>query len=126
MSREQRIYSHLPPPNGRYCHAVRADNWLYISGFTAMGTPGENGDIVAQSEAIWEIMKGILAIEGGSLGDIVKITTLVTEMDSYWDVHAVRERYLGDTLPASTLFQVSRLVQPDLKIEIEATALLPE
>jgi 2-iminobutanoate/2-iminopropanoate deaminase len=51
-------------------------------------------------------------------------TVYVTTLEGLMDVHELRHRYFGDALPASTLVQVSALVQPDLLIEIEAIARL--
>ena len=50
------------------------------------------------------------------------MTVYVTELDRLMEIHEVRLRYFGDALPASTLVQVSALVQPELRIEIEAIA----
>ena len=70
-------------------------------------------------------MKSLLQTEGMGLKDVVKVTVYVTELERLMDVHDVRFRYFGDTLPASTLVQVTSLVRPSLKIEIEAVAVLP-
>ena len=86
------------------------------------GTGAEQGDIVAQTEAILEGLKGALEAEGGSLRYVIRVTVYVTELDRLMDVHEVRHRYFGDALPASTLVQVAALVRPELMIEIEAIA----
>ena len=70
-------------------------------------------------------MKSLLEAEGMGLKDVVKVTVYATELDRLMDVHDVRFRYFGGHLPASTLVQVDALVQPHLKIEIEAVAALP-
>ena len=122
MTLERRTYPHLDPPFGAFCHAVRTGEWLFVSGLTARGTGAEQGDIVAQTEAILEGLKGALEAEGGSLRDVIRVTVYVTELDRLMDVHEVRHRYFGDALPASTLVQVAALVRPELMIEIEAIA----
>ena len=68
--------------------------------------------------------KKALASVGGDLTHIAKITVFVTDPRFREPLGEVRKRYLGDTLPASTLVTVAALASPDLLIEIEATAIL--
>ena len=84
--------------------------------------------MAAHTNVILKMMKLILEAESGSLDNIVKITSFVTEIDSAAETatHDVRTKYFGVNLPASTRVQVAGLVKPHLKIEIEATAILPE
>ena len=125
MKIERKTYPELNAPFGAFCHAVRANGFLYISGFTASATSAEDGDIVAQTEATLEQIKTVLDAEGAGFSDVVKVTVYVTELDRLMDVHDVRFRYFGDHLPASTLVKVAALVRPSLKIEIEAVVALP-
>ena len=111
-------------PFGAFCHAVRTGEWLFVSGLTVQESVASQGDILAQTESVLEGLKGVLEAEGGSLRDVVRVTVYVTEMDKLTEVHRIRHRFFGDALPASTLVQVSALVRPELKIEIEAIARL--
>ena len=125
-----KVYPHLTAPFGAFCHAVRANGFLFISGFTASGTPQEHGDIVAQTESTMEQIKSNSGGRGRrprrrNLGDVIKVTVYVPELDRLDEIHQVRFRYFGDHLPASTLVQVDALVRPHLKIEIETVAALP-
>ena len=72
-------------------------------------------------------MQHILESERGSLQNIVKITSYVTDISKEGGVatHQVRVKYFGENLPASTRVQVAGLVKPHLKIEIDAIAVLP-
>ena len=70
-------------------------------------------------------MQSLLEAEGMTLKDVVRVTVYVTELDRLMDVHNVRWRYFGENLPASTLVQVTSLVRPKCKIEIEAIAAIP-
>ncbi len=124
MKVSRKNYEGVPTPFGAFCHAVRVDNMLYLSGFTALGTPAEKKDIIAQTESALDQIKAVLEAEGGSLKDVVKVTVYVTEMDRLMDIHKARFSYFGDALPASTLVRVAGLVRPELKIEIEAVAAL--
>ncbi len=114
MEISRKNYPGLRAPFGAFCHAVRAKGFLYLSGFTASGTPAETGDIVAQTESILEQIKTILEAEGVGFEHILKVTVYVTELEGLKGVHDVRFRYFGDHLPASTLVQVVSLIRPNL------------
>ena len=126
MNISRKNYPNLKVPSGAFYHSVRANGFLYLSGFTAGGTPAENGDIVAQTESILDQIKSILEAESLGFEHIVKVTVYVTELDRLGEVSEVRVRYFGDTWPASTLVKVAGLVLSNLKIEIEAVVALPE
>ncbi len=120
-------YPELPVPGAPHFQSVRVGNMLFLSGATARNTEAEYGDMAAQTDVILKRIKFILEAEGGTLDNIVKITSFVTEIshEAGAATHEVRTKYFGDNLPASTRVQVAGLVEPHLKIEIEATAILP-
>ena len=62
---------------------------------------------------------------GCSFADVVKITVFLTDVDDRPLVNPVRQEVFGDTRPASTLVEVTALVIPGAKIEVEAVALMP-
>jgi len=121
-------YPELPAPGAPHFQSVRVGNMLFLSGATARDTEAEYGDMAAQTDVILKRIKLILEAEGGTLDNIVKITSFVTEIshEAGAATHQVRMKYFGDNLPASTRVQVAGLVEPHLKIEIEATAILPD
>jgi enamine deaminase RidA (YjgF/YER057c/UK114 family) len=113
-----------------YTHVVEvtSERLAYISGQVALDREGKlvGGGIRPQTRQVFENMRAALAAVGGTLGDVVKLTTYlldVTEMDA---VRAVRNEYfeLG-RLPAATAVEVSRLEPDGVLIEIEAVAALP-
>ena len=122
MPLQRKTYPHMEAPFGAFCHAVRTDDWLFVSGLTARADDAASQDIVAQTDVVMARLQGVLEAEGGALRDVIRVTVYVTELDRLMEVHEVRHRYFGDALPASTLVQVSALVQPELRIEIEAIA----
>ena len=128
MDITRKNYAEIPAPGAPHYHSVRVGNMLFLSGATARDTEAEYGDMAEQTEVILKRMKHILEAEGGTLSNIVKITSFVTEIDSAAGAktHKVRMRYFGNDLPASTRVQVAALVAPHLKIEIEAIAVLPQ
>ena len=119
-------YPELPSPGAPHFQSVRVGNLLFLSGATARDTEAEYGDMAAQTDVILKRMQLILEAEGGSLENVAKITSFVTEIshEAGAATHQVRVRYFGENLPASTRVQVAGLVEPHLKIEIEAIAVL--
>jgi len=62
---------------------------------------------------------------GASFADVVKLTHFLTNVEDRSLINPIRKEFLGETRPASTLVEVSRLVLPEFLLEIEAVALLP-
>lgn len=114
-----------------FTHAVRAPaqgRLLFVSGVTSRTANGElvgKGDIERQARQVMENIRAILEDTGGSLADVVRVVTYVRRMDDHPIVRRIRHEYFGDSPPASTLVEVSRLFDPDQLIEVEATAILP-
>ena len=59
------------------------------------------------------------------MSDIAKVTVFITDMSTLTDIHAIRAEFFDPPYPASTLVEVSRLVNPEWMIEIEAVAVIP-
>ena len=126
MAVERINHPDIPAPVGAYVHATRSRGMLYLSGFTAFGTPAQNGDMAAQFDAALGQIKTIVEAEGATFEDLMKVTVFVTELDDLAGIREVGPRYYGENLPASTLVQVAALIIPELKVEIEAVFSLPE
>ena len=126
MDLERRNYPDLPQPSGAFHHSVRSGNMLFIAGSTAGGTSAATGDIAAQTEAILDKFEVILAANGGSLSNVVKVTSFVTDLREAPAAGEVRMKRFAGAFPASTQVQVAALGTPDLKIEIAAIAILPD
>ncbi len=108
-----------------YSHVARAGNTVYIAGQVALDANGNlvgKGDIEAQTHQAYANLKAILEEIGGSLDDIVKITTYLTDRSQLDAFRRVRKRFLGDPFPPNTLLFVSGLAQTDYLVEIEAVA----
>jgi enamine deaminase RidA (YjgF/YER057c/UK114 family) len=116
----------VPPPVGAYSHAIEVAagvRTLHISGqvgVLADGKPAQG--IEAQTEAVWNNIKGILKAAGMGVSDLVKVTTFLVNKADIQASRAVRLRHLGDHKPASTLLVIDALASPDYLIEIEAIA----
>ncbi len=117
----------LAAPTG-YTHVVEvtgAAKTVYIAGQVAYDERREVvgvRDMAAQAEQVYRNLEAALAAAGASFSDVVKMTTFITDMAQAPAARAVRARYFGDALPASTLVEVTALAHPDLMIEIEVVA----
>ena len=84
------------------------------------------GDMRAQAQQTFRNIQASLAAVGGEMGDVVSIVTYVTTPDGLRDIHEVRSEFFSPPYPVSTLVQVAALVEPELLIEVTATAVVPE
>ena len=115
---------------GAYSQGLKVDigdkAMVFVSGQLAMdadGNPIAPNDISAQTRYIFENIKKILSEAGAALEDVVKVQIFVTDIAKFPQVSAVRNEYLGDIRPVSTLLEVSRTVKEGCDIEIEVTAI---
>jgi enamine deaminase RidA (YjgF/YER057c/UK114 family) len=109
-----------------YSRAVAVGEWCFVSGTTgydyaSMTMPQS---VAAQAEAAFATIDTSLAEAGFALSDIVRIRYLVTDAGFADDLFAVSGRLLCDIRPAATL-EVTGLLRPEMKLEIEATAYRP-
>ena len=114
-------------PFGIFSQGVKVGNLVFVSGQIAKNANDEvvgKGDIRAQTRQCIENLKAVLEAGGATLGDVVKVTVYVTDMEHLKAVHEVRAEYFKEKYPASTLVEVSRLTNQDCMIEIEAIAVI--
>ena len=84
------------------------------------------GDIRAQTRKTLENLQAVLAEAGATMDDVVKVTVFVTNLSEHFAaIHEIRAEFFASDYPASTLVEVSRLVDPEMLIEIEAIAVTP-
>jgi len=110
-----------------YSPAIKAGNTLYIAGQVALDANGNvvgKGDFEAQGAQIFENLKAILAAAGGTLDDVVKINSYVTDLRYREAFVEIRKRYFRQPFPASTFVVVKSLASPDYLLEVEAIAVL--
>jgi len=118
-----------PPGGGAFSSAIEAPagRTIYVSGLTSRNKNGEvvgEGDITAQTEQVMQNLKAALEAGGATFEDIVKVTVFIRDMEDFAKIHAVRKRYFTKPFPASSMVEVSRLVDQRLLIEIEAIAVV--
>jgi 2-iminobutanoate/2-iminopropanoate deaminase len=114
-------------PVGRYAHAVKTRDLLFVSGCGPFDSNAKLigvNDIASQATATLENVRSILEAAGTSFANVVKETVYLTNIDDRQATRAIRERFYGAVLPACTLLEVSRLVHPDMLIEIDVVASL--
>jgi len=105
----------------------QAQTILFLSGqvaYTADGGVDCRGDFKGQARGAFEAIKVLVESQGGTMANVVKITTYVTDMRYRADLAPLREEFLGKKGPASTLVEISALAHPDWLIEIEAIAVI--
>ena len=106
----------------------RPGELLFVSGIVPVD--GERAlvggdDVVAQARAVFANMGEVLAAAGCAFADVVKVTVYLTNIDDRPLVNPVRQEVFGEARPASTLVEVSALVIPGARIEVDAVALIP-
>jgi len=119
----------VPKPVAEYAMGVEVcgGRTLYIAGQIALDADGKlvgAGDFRAQARQVLSNVQAIIEEAGGSISDIVKMTTFLTDMANYADFVAVRGEFLKPPYPAATLVEVSSLVRPEWLLEVEAIAVI--
>jgi enamine deaminase RidA (YjgF/YER057c/UK114 family) len=112
------LYSHVVAVEGR--------RMIFVAGQLARDRDGNvvgKGDMRAQIRQVGENVKTALEAAGATLGDVVKTTTFVTDIEEFFKHVDVRMEYFGPALPTSTTVEVRRLAHPDFLVEVEAIAM---
>ena len=108
-----------------YSRAVQIGNTIEVSGTTASEDDKVIGvgDVTLQTEYIIKKIEHTLVEAGFSLKDVVRTRIFMTDISLWEEVAKVHSYLFEDVMPAFTLIEVSKLIHPDLLIEIEATAI---
>ena len=113
-----------------YSQAVKvsgAETILYLSGQVAYDDNGgvaHPGDFKGQARAALQAVKAQVEAGGGTMANIVKVNTYLTDIRHRADYGPIREEFFGKKMPAHTLVAVAALAAPEFLIEIEAVAVL--
>ena len=125
----QRTFSGAPwEETVGYCRALRAGNRIFVTGTAPVAEDGgvfAPGDAYAQTKRCLEIIAQALASLGADLSCVVRTRIFVTDIDRWEEYGRAHAEAFGDFKPATTMVEVSRLIAPEMLVEIEADALCP-
>ena len=110
-----------------YSRAVRVDGRIWVSGTTSTGSDGAivgKGDPFAQAKQAIANIERALAAAGAVLADVVRTRIFVTDIAHWEEIGRAHGEAFADIRPATTMVEVSRLIDPDLLVEIEADAVI--
>ncbi|HEY6794581.1 MAG TPA: Rid family hydrolase [Kineosporiaceae bacterium] len=109
-----------------YSRAVRVGPWVAVSGTTAAAAAGPVGgdDVAEQTREALRRVAAALAEVGARLDDVVRTRIFVTDISRWPDVGRAHGEVFGAIRPATTMVEVSGLIEPGLLVEIEADAYL--
>jgi 3-hydroxybutyryl-CoA dehydrogenase len=111
-----------------YCVDVGDAVVIHVAGHLAIDAGGQvvgGEDTARQAEHIYRVIERILAAAGATMDHVVKTTAYLTDIRDYPAVNEVRDRVFAGREPASTMVEVTKLVHPAARIEIEAVAIRP-
>jgi len=126
----KRVSSGSPyEPRVGISRAVRVGAFVTVAGTAPLGPDGRTvgrGDPAAQARRCLEIIAAALAEAGASLHDVVRTRILLTRIDDWEAVAAIHGEFFREIRPVNTIMQVSRFIDPEWLVEIEADAVIDD
>lgn len=110
-----------------YSRAVRCGAQVFVTGTTATGADGKIvavGDAYGQTMQILRNIEAVLKRAGAEMRHVVRTRIFVTDITRWRDVGRAHHEFFADIRPCATMVEVSRLVDPDMLVEIEADAFI--
>ena len=111
-----------------YSRAVRHGKIIEVSGTTSIenGKFIGKGDITLQTQTTLKIIKNAITALGGEMKDVIRTRIYVTDIKQWEKVAEVHGTFFRDIKPATTLIEITALIDPDMLVEIEATAIVDD
>lgn len=112
-----------------YSRVVRVGNIIEVAGTTAVDTEGQvvgAGDISKQTDYIFNKIRNALNDAGSKMSDVIRTRMYLTDINDWETVARVHGDIFSDIKPVSTLVEVSGLIDEELLIEIEVSALVSD
>ena len=110
-----------------YSRAVRVGRFIAVSGSAAIDEDGQlvgEGDMYAQTKQCIEVIATALERAGARLTDVVRTRIFVTDIERWDEAGRAHQEAFGDVMPATSMVEVARLIDPRMLVEIEADAII--
>ncbi len=124
----QRVFSGAPwEERVGYCRALRTGNLIFVTGTAPVGADGKTvapGDATAQARRCFEIIEAALQKLGAARTHILRSRLYVTDISRWEEFGQAHREFFGDHRPCVTMVEVSRLIDPQMLIEIEVDAVV--
>jgi enamine deaminase RidA (YjgF/YER057c/UK114 family) len=112
-----------------YSRAVRVGNTIAVTGCASVDENGQlvgEGDAYLQAQQCIEVIRTAIEGTGAVLEDVVRTRIFVTDIEQWEDIARAHREAFGEIMPATTMVEVSRLIDQRMLVEIEADAIVAE